>query len=212
MSLRLLLIPLLLVLTVPALADSDPVELVRATTTELFELVEANREQYEEDPQLLRDELAEILKPRSDLIHSARLVLGRHGRGLEREKVEAFAEALSDMLMRRYASGLLEFRSREQVEVLPLAGDNTERQTRVRTRIILDNRQRIPIDYVLRKRDGEWLVFDVIIEGISYVTTFRNQIGEEIRHDGFDRMLERLEKGDIEVEVDVEIESENDAG
>jgi phospholipid transport system substrate-binding protein len=210
MSIRWFLIPLTLLLAFPASADTDPVELVRQTTTELFELVEANRDKYKENPQLLRNELADILKPRSDLIHSARLVLGRHGRGLEREQVEDFADALSDMLMRRYASGLLEFRSREQVEVLPLAGDNTERMTRVRTRIVLDNRQRIPIDYVLRKRDGEWLVFDVIIEGISYVATFRNQIGEEIRRDGFERMLERLKKGEIEVEV--EVERDNNGG
>ena len=198
-----LMLPIALVIALPALADSEPVELVRQTTDELYQLVEENRAKYEENPQLLRDQLADILKPRSDLIHSARLVLGRHGRGLEREQIEEFAEALSNMLMRRYASGLLEFRSREQLEVLPLAGDNTERMTRVRTRIILDNRQRIPIDYVLRKRDGEWLVFDVIIEGISYVATFRNQIGEEIRRDGFDRMLKRLQAGEIQVDLEI---------
>jgi phospholipid transport system substrate-binding protein len=197
------LIPLLLALGLcaPALAFDDPVELVRQTTTELFELVEENRADYQQNPSLLRDELITILQPRSDIIHSARLVLGRHGRGLEREQIEAFAEALSNLLMNRYATGLLEFRSREQVEILPLAGDNSERMTRVRTRIQLDNGNRAPVDYVLRKNDGEWLVFDVIVEGISYVATFRNQIGEEIRRDGFDRMLARLQAGEIEVEL-----------
>lgn len=180
----------------------DPVELIRQTTGELFVLVDENREAYERNPQLLRDKLVEILEPRSDMLHSARLVLGRHGRQLEREQVEEFADALSNLLMRRYATGLLEFRSREQVEILPLAGDNTERMTRVRTRIRLDSGQRAPVDYVLRKRDGQWLVFDVIIEGISYVSTLRNQIGEEIRRDSFDGMLRRLQAGEIEVELD----------
>jgi len=187
----------------PALATDDPSELIRQTTLELFDLVEENRELYEREPDRLRDELERILKPNTDIIHSARLVLGRHGRGLEREQVEAFAEALSNQLMRRYATGLLEFRSREQVEILPLAGDNTERMTRVRTRIRLDSGSRAPVDYVLRKRDGQWMVFDVIVEGISYVATFRNQIGEEIRRNGFDRTLERLQAGEIEVDVDI---------
>lgn len=209
MKMRWFLIPAFLILALPALASNDPVELIRETTTKIFELVEENRAEYEENPQLLRDQLADILKPRSDLTYSGRLVLGRHGRGLEREQIEAFAEALSDLLMRRYASGLLEFRSREQVEVLPLAGDNSERMTRVRSRINLDNQQRVPIDYVLRKHDGEWLVFDVIIEGISYVATFRNQIGEEIRRDGFEQMLERLQKGEIDVDINGEIERNN---
>ncbi len=191
--------------TLPAVANtSDPVELIRETVGEMFALVDENRSQYEADPSLLEDELRERLMPRLDTIHSARLVLGRHGRGLEREQVEDFAEALSELLMSRYATGLLEFRSRDQVEILPLAGDNTERSTRVRTRVRLDSGNRAPVDYVLRKAGDEWRVFDVIIEGISYVATFRNQISEEIRRDGFDRMLARLKAGDIEVEVEVE--------
>ena len=191
--------------TLHAVADtSDPVELIRETVGEMFALVDENRSQYEADPSLLQDELRERLLPRLDTIHSARLVLGRHGRGLEREQVEDFAEALAELLMSRYAAGLLEFRSRDQVEILPLAGDNDERSTRVRTRVRLDSGNRAPVDYVLRKAGDEWRVFDVIIEGISYVATFRNQISEEIRRDGFDRMLARLQTGDIEMEVDVE--------
>jgi len=42
----------------------------------------------------------------------------------------------------------------------------------------------------------------VIVEGISYVTTFRNQIGEQIRQEGFDTTLEKLKGGDLEIEVD----------
>ncbi len=200
---RTIILTLAFLVFTPALATDDPSELIRQTTLELFDLVEENRELYEQEPDRLRDELERILKPNTDIIHSARLVLGRHGRGLEREQVEAFAEALSNQLMRRYATGLLEFRSREQVEILPLAGDNTERMTRVRTRIRLDSGSRAPVDYVLRKRDGQWMVFDVIVEGISYVATFRNQIGEEIRRNGFDRTLERLQAGEIEVDVDI---------
>lgn len=183
-------------------AADDPVELIRQTIGDLFALVDNNRASFEAEPGLLEQELRERLLPRLDTIHSARLVLGRHGRGLEREQVEDFAEALSELLMSRYATGLLEFRSRDQIEFLPLAGDNTERSTRVRTRVRLDSGNRAPVDYVLRKADGEWRVFDVIIEGISYVATFRNQIGEEIRRDGFESMLDRLRAGEIEVAIE----------
>ena len=183
-------------------AADDPAELIRQTIGDLFALIDNNRTSFEAEPGLLEQELRERLLPRLDTIHSARLVLGRHGRGLEREQVEDFAEALSELLMSRYATGLLEFRSRDQIEFLPLAGDNTERSTRVRTRVRLDSGNRAPVDYVLRKADGEWRVFDVIIEGISYVATFRNQIGEEIRRDGFESMLDRLRAGEIEVAIE----------
>ena len=202
---KVLLLVLGLAWTLPALADAtDPVDLIRQTSTELFGLIEENRDSYEANPQLLKQELRDRLLPRLDTVYSARLVLGRHGRGLEREQVEAFADALADLLMDQYATGLLEFRSRDQIEILPLAGDNTERSTRVRTRVQLDSGTRAPVDYVLRKTNDEWRVFDVIVEGISYVATFRNQIGEEIRRDGFDAMLARLEAGEIDVEVEIE--------
>ncbi|AKS42310.1 MlaC/ttg2D family ABC transporter substrate-binding protein [Wenzhouxiangella marina] len=191
----------LLGLSASTLANGDPVEMVRETTGELFALVEAHRDDYEQDPSTLHAELKRVLGERTDSIYSARLVLGRYGRGLDAGQVEAFADALTDVLMRRYASGLMDFQSRDQVEVLPLAGENTDRMTRVRTRIQLDNGEKAPVDYMLRKRDGQWLVFDVIVEGISYVSTFRNQFAEEIRRNGFDATLERLQRGEIDIEV-----------
>ncbi len=205
---RLVLAGLALLLSVPAAASAaEPAEIIREMTTELFALVDENRAEFEANPELLQKELRERLLPRLDTVHSARLVLGRHGRGLERAQVEDFADALSELLMSRYAEGVLEFRSREQVEFLPMAGENTERATRVRTRVRLPSGQRAQVDYVLRKAGDEWRVFDVIIEGISYVATFRNQIGEEIRRYGFDAMLARLQAGEIEVEVEVPVET-----
>jgi phospholipid transport system substrate-binding protein len=202
---KILILALALATSIPALANAtDPVELVRQTTTELFTLIEDNRSEFEQDPERLQEELRTRLLPRLDTVYSARLVLGRHGRGLEREQIEAFADALSNVLMRNYATGLLEFRSRDQIEILPLAGDNSERATRVRTRLALNSGEQAPVDYVLRLSNEEWRVFDVIIEGISYVATFRNQIGEEIRRDGFDNMLTRLQAGEIKLDVDAE--------
>jgi len=185
-----------------ALADSGPVEMIRTTTGELFSLIESHRNDFPDDRERLYAGLKTIVGNRSDTVYSARLVLGRHGRGLEDEKVEAFANALSDLLMRRFGGGLVDFESRDQIDVLPLAGDNSDRMTRVRTRVTLDNGEQAPVDYMLRKRDGQWLIFDVIVEGISYVSTFRNQFAEEIRQRGFDATLERLQRGQIDVAVE----------
>jgi phospholipid transport system substrate-binding protein len=184
-----------------SLAQDDPVEMIRTATSEIFELVEAHRNEFPEDQERLFAGLDDILGRRSDKIYSARLVLGRAGRGLENDQVEAFAEALTDVLMRRFGGGLLEFENEDQIEVLPLAGDNSDRLTRVRTRIQLDNGERAPVDYMVRKRNGQWLIFDVIVEGISYVSTFRNQFAEEIRRNGFDATLARLQRGEIDVDV-----------
>lgn len=182
--------------------EQGPVEIVRETTNELFTLVDENREKYESDVQALRGDIRPILLDKVDTIYSGRLVLGRSARGMDKAKVEEFAEALSDLLIRRYADGLLDFRTRDQIEILALAGENTERITRVRTRVRLENGDQAPVDYVFHKTDDGWKIFDVIVEGISYVTTFRNQIGEAIRQEGFDTTLEKLKRGELQIETD----------
>lgn len=186
------------------LAAEEPPEIIEDTTYRIIELIEENRAIYEEDAERMREDIREILMPRIDTLHSARLVLGRHGRGIDEEDILEFADALAEQLLRRYASALLEYDLRDRLEILDMAGDNTERMTRVRTRIRLDGSNRTPMDYVFRKTDDQWLVFDVIVEGISYVATFRNQIGEEIRRHGFDGLMERLRRGDLELEVEID--------
>ena len=200
---RILLAALALLLASPSTSAQDgPVEIVRETSTEIFHQIELSREHFEENPDALRSVVRELMLPRIDVVYSGRLVLGRAARGVERAKVIAFADALAELLIERYATGLLEFRTRDQIEVLPLEGDNTDRMTKVRTRVTMNNGKTAPVDYVFRNTDEGWKIFDVIVEGISYVATFRNQIGEQIRTDGFDATLERLRSGRLDLEVE----------
>lgn len=199
---RILLLVLTMLVASPLLAETDPVKVIESTNAELASLINENRERYREDAPSLRQDIKNVLMPTIDTVYSARLVLGRHGRGRESSEIEAFAEALANQLLDRYATALLDYNLLERVEILPLTGDNTERATRVRTRVRLDNGDRAPVDYVLRQTDEGWKVFDVIVEGISYVATFRSQIDQEIRQTSFQSLLERLEAGQYQVEVD----------
>lgn len=188
--------------TLPAQQPEEPTGIVRSTIDQLFELVESNRQTYENDVDALREDIRGVLLPHIDTMYSGRLVLGRRSRSLSDDKIEAFSDALSDLLIRRYADGVLDFQSRDQVEIRPLAGNNTERVTRVKTRVRLNNGETAPVDYVFRRTESGWVIFDVIVEGISYVATFRNQIGEQIDREGFDATLAKLRSGDIAFDPD----------
>lgn len=185
----------------PALPQEppDPEAVVRDVAGKLQNALAENEDRYREDPALLEDLVRRDLLPALDVTYSARLILGRAGRGASPEQVQAFAETMSEVLIDRYATGMLEYRNREQVEVLPLRGDLNERATRVRTRVRTLNGTQIPVDYVFRKTDDGWKVFDVIVEGISYVTTYRNQIMPQVVESGIDAVTERLARGEIEL-------------
>ncbi len=178
-------------------AQSPPDQLIADLTDELYTLIDENRELYESDTEALKSDVNDRMREHIDAVYSGRLVLGRHGRGLDAEKIAAFADALGASLMNEYATRLLDFDSQNTVEVMPLETDQDPRRTRVRTRLKLDNGSIMPIDYVMRQQDGRWLVFDVIAEGISYVATFRNQVGEQISRQGFDATLAGLQKGEV---------------
>ena len=198
---KFLLVPLLCLVSVNILAQpegDDPVSLVTDATNRIFAELDNDFERYESDPAALRALVRSDLMPLLDVHYSARLILGRAGRGIEKAKVEEFAEAMIELLVNRYSSGLLIFRSTEPLRVLPQRGDLNERLTRVRTRIKLPNGAEAPVDYAFHKTPEGWKAFDVIVEGISYVTTFRNQIMPDVQANGIDSVIARLTAGELE--------------
>jgi phospholipid transport system substrate-binding protein len=180
--------------------EREPIVIIEETTAGILGTLDAQRDEFTADPALLRDVVREDLLPLLDLDYSARLILGKAGRGVSPEQLDAFAQAMSNVLVNRYADGLLEFRSDDQVEVLPMKGNNTEKLTRVRTRIKLENGGYAPVDYAFRKTETGWKAFDVTVEGISYVMTFRNQISPRVQADGIDKVTEEILAGNIKVD------------
>ncbi len=185
-----------------SLAQPSPDQLIKDLTEDLYALIDEHRTAYEADIELLKQAVDGRMRQHIDAVYAGRLVLGRHGRGLDSDKVQAFADALGSVLMDQYAERLLDFDSQNEVEVLPLEPNQDPRRTRVRTRLRLDNGSIMPIDYMLRLQDGQWQLFDVIAEGISYVATLRTQIGEQITQQGFDATLESLQAGRLTLQAE----------
>ena len=177
--------------------EDDPVSLVIDITGSILVEVNENIEKYESDPAALQALVRSDMIPLLDVHYSARLILGRAGRGIEKEKVDEFAEVMVNLLVERYSKGLLQFHSSEQLMVLPQRGELNEKLTRVRTRVKLPKGGEVPIDYAFHKTTDGWKVFDVIVEGISYVTTFRNQIMPDVQANGIDSVIANLTKGKL---------------
>ncbi len=87
---------------------------------------------------------------------------------------------------------LLEF-DQDRVTVLPFRGDLTKKRSKVRSTVLLDDGTKAAVDYELVKRDSGWLLFNVVIEGISYVRNYRAELDSEIRESSLEAVIERLE-------------------
>lgn len=185
---------------VPVADTRAPDVIVEEATQYILNSLDERYEEFTRHPERLNELVNNDMLPLIDTEYSARLILGRAGRDATPQQISDFAAAMSDSLLNRYTEGLLEIQTKQNVEVLPLKGKNTEKLTRVRTRLTLDTGSQVPIDFAFRKTDLGWKAFDITIEGISYVMTYRNQISHRVMEEGIDKVTADIRAGNIELE------------
>lgn len=179
--------------TAPAVAQKAPVEVVQTIADQLATAIEGHRDELKKNQEKLINVIDEVFLPHFDIDYASILVLGQHARAATPAQRERFARAFYNSITHRYAEGLLNY-TRGRVKVLPFNGDLNDKRTVVRTQVVLDDGKLVSIDYAFRKgRSGDWKAYDVIIEGISYVTNYRNQVDAEIRKVGIDQLITNLE-------------------
>lgn len=178
----------------PAYADvPTPNQVVQGMVDDLSKTMEARRGELAKDRESLLKVIDSIVLPHFDIDYASILVLGQNARTASPEQRARFAKAMYTSITHRYAEGLLKY-TEGRVRVLPLQGDFNDKRTLVRTQVVLDDGKLVPVDYAFRKTAaGDWKAYDVIIEGISYVTNYRNQVAAEIQKSSIDALTARLE-------------------
>ena len=171
----------------------DSPNLVIESAVILFaEQLDGRKDELSENRAELYEIIDGILMPRFDRRFAAQVVLAKNWRTASEEQQARFIEAFYRALLRRYSDGILEF-DPNKITVLPYRGDTTKKRTRVRSTVALDDGSKVSVDYELVKRKAGWLVFNVVIEGVSYVLNFRAEIESEIRASSLEAVIERLE-------------------
>ena len=178
----------------PARADSPlPDQVVQGIADDLGKAIEGHQEELRADRDRLIEMIDGILLPHFDIDYASILVLGQHAREATPAQRSRFARAFYNSIAHRYAEGLLNY-TRGRVRVIPSKGELSEKRSIVRTEVVLDDGKLLAVDYAFRRtKAGEWKAYDVIIEGISYITNYRNQVSAEVRKSGLDALIVRLE-------------------
>lgn len=174
-------------------AEDTPIGVINGAVADVKAGLAGNREKFRNDEAALLKFVDSLLAPRFDRNYAGRLVLARHWRDASKEQKRRFIDSFYEAMLRRYADGVLEFEE-DLIEVLPERGQLQGNRATVRTIVTLDNGETVPVNYGLVKRgDDGWKVYDVTIEGISYIRNFRTEIDSEIKKTSLDAVIERLE-------------------
>jgi len=169
-----------------------PQELVENSAKRMLKELDADRPMYVKDPAKLDALVANVLLPNFDTDYAARLVLGQTWRTATPEQRKRFVDAFYHSLLRNYGSALVDFTA-DRFVILPYKGDANDTTATVRTEVKRSSGDKVPVNFSLRKVDGAWKVWDVVIEGISYVKSFRTDFGSEVQQKGLDEVINRLE-------------------
>lgn len=192
----------------PALAENqnpdDARVLLEQVASEMIEATNARREEIKQDPEVVKELVEDLLLPHIDLITASRWVLGKHWRRASKEQKIEFIKHFRGMLLRFYSTALAEYLSNNTVDknlirFQPVRAEAGREDITVRSEVHPPNGQPIPVNYSMHMTRKGWKVYDVSVEGISMVTTYRNSFNEEISRNGLDKLIARLAEKDSDL-------------
>ncbi len=177
-----------------ATQGQSPQQIVQTISDDLAKAIEGHQQELKNDKEKLIAVIDDTFLPHFDIDYASILVLGQNANKASPQQRQRFAKAFYNSITHRYAEGLLNY-TRGRVKVMPFTGDLNKTRTVVRTQVMLDDGKSVSVDYAFRQsKSGDWKAYDVIIEGISYITNYRNQVDAEIKKEGLDKLTADLEQ------------------
>jgi phospholipid transport system substrate-binding protein len=174
---------------------SDPTALVQATAQGMLGDLDKNREEYRRDPKKIATLVDKYLMPHFDEETSARVVLGQFWRTATPEQRQRFINAFYHSLLANYGDALAEFTA-DRLKIYPTRLEPGATSATVRTEVRRRNGDLVSVNYSLRMTPQGWKAWDVVIDGISYVKSYREDFGAQIQSQGLETVIKRLESGE----------------
>ena len=175
-----------------------PSQMVLSNSQRVISTLEKRRPEFTKNRAALRAYVNSEFNQMFDRDYAAKLVLGRHARGASPADVSAFSTALGDNLMQRYGSSLLDFNTKLTPRVKSEAPLPNNLGVRVNSELVRGGGDPVPVTYLMHQVGGQWKVFDVMVEGVSFVQTFRNQFDAPLSQKGIKAVAADLASGQMQ--------------
>ncbi len=188
---HLLLIGLFFLLPPAGAQELGPEELVKKLTTDVMSTVKTDKDLAAGDKQKALKLAEEKILPHIDFEEATRLAVGRAWREATPEQRKKLVEEFRSMLVRTYSNALEGYQGQE-MKVLPSRNKAGDTEATVRNQFIRAGGKPVPIDYQMRKTDSGWKIYDISVEGISLVLTYRSEFDQVVKQEGIDGLIKRL--------------------
>ena len=174
-------------------ADIGPQDLVKQTTKKMFNAIKADREKFDNNPDLIYGLVSEIVLPHFDFISMSKWVLGKYWNTSSRAQKIAFIKAYRELMVRTYSIALLEYVD-SKITYKPLRDDVSSGDVTVRSQVTSTKGELVAANYSLHKKKKGWKVYDIAVEGVSLIANNKTSFASEIKAQGIDALIARLQK------------------
>lgn len=178
-------------------AQVSPVPMLEETSHQILATLKKNKVNLKNNSQVIYEAVERYLLPNVDVSGMSRSVLGRKawGEASSADK-QHFSKAFTQLVIRTYATPLAEYTD-ETIKFMPIRGSLESRFIRVNSIIIRSKGKNIPLSYSLIARDGKWKIYDLSVEGVSLLQSFRSQFAEVLQNSSMQELIKQMQRHNI---------------
>lgn len=180
--------------------NQSPNEMLQQATTKMLRSINENRDEIKKSPEKLKSLVEKIILPHLDFIAASKAVMGKYWRRAEKAQKIKFIRQFRLLLLRFYSSALAEYLNgndkklnEDLIHYFPSKLADGETSLTVRAEIQPETGKPIPMRYRLHLTKKGWKIYDVSVEGISMITTYKNNFASQFKSEGIDALIASLE-------------------
>ena len=192
---RILLVMTATIFTASA-AFASPTDDVKKTVDEVVRIV-SDREMKKNEVRR-RLALKKAISTMFDYSEMAKRSLGKHWNVRSAAEKKQFAELFATLLENSYAGKIESYNNEKIVYIKEIVEDE---YAEIKSKVVTAARDEFTLDYRLFKHEGKWMVYDVIIEGVSLVSNYRSQFNKIIVANGYDQLVKKLQSKNDELKA-----------
>jgi len=177
------------------IAAADPVSMLEQTSSQMISSLKQNKATIKTNPTYVEGLARKILMPHVDVPTMSRLALGRNAwQSATNAQKQQFMQQFVTLLIRTYSTALASYTD-QQIQFYPVrGGTDGKSRVQVNSKIIQSGGPSIPMSYRLVKRNDQWYVYDMSVDGVSLVKSFHSQFASEISKGGMNGLLAAMQK------------------
>jgi phospholipid transport system substrate-binding protein len=171
---------------------TDPMPMVVQMNAQVIGTLKKHKSELKAHPQYVEQAIKTYFIPHVDTQGMSRSVLGRNiWQTATIDEKNQFTIEFTNLVLRTYAQPLVNFNG-EKVEFLPMKASASPKFAQIKSIVVRPNGQRIPITYHLVQNNDEWKIYDLSVEGVSLLNSFRSQFGDALKQDSLKTVIHAL--------------------